>query len=153
MQVQSIDRMFLFTFEKTSLEVIGAATNKVAQIAAKIDERAARIKRMREEHGVTDAVLIDIQNQMRANERSAVTMYNSTVQSNDGAGQVTVAVGAGVINFLLTEQDFISGEKAQVERLEVIINNLRPVTRYTANGTSYIEPVKLSYDELKFLGF
>lgn len=152
MQVQSIDRMFNFTFEKTADEIKTAATKKVKAIQDKIEERGIRIKKMREEHKITDAVLIDIQQQMRANERNMATVYNSTVQSNDGVGEMTVSVGAGVINFILTEADFISGEKAQVEHLDLMVRNLRDVTRRTASGTTYIELFKLSYDELKFLG-
>ena len=153
MQVQSIDRMFNFTFEKTAEEITYTAVNKATAIRAKIDERGVRIKKMRDEHGVTDAVLIDIQQQMRANERNMATIYNSSVQSNDGGGETTVSVGAGVINFILTESDFINGEKAQVEHLDLMVRNLRDVTRRTANGTTYVELFKLSYDELKFLGF
>lgn len=153
MQVQSIDRMFNFTFEKTAEEITAAATKKALAIRDKIEERGVRIKKMREEHKITDAVLIDIQQQMRANERNMAAVYNSTVQSNDGVGEMTVSVGAGVINFILTEADFISGEKTQVEHLDLMVRNLRDVTRRTANGTTYVELFKLTYDELKFLGF
>lgn len=116
MQVQNIDHMFSFTFEKTAEEIRGAAVKKVRDVRIKIEERVGRINRMREEHKITDAVLIDIQNQMRADlKRGMSAIYNSTVKSHDGAMDETVSVGAGVINFILTEQDFIGGEKAQVE--------------------------------------
>ena len=153
MHVQSIDRMFNFTFEKSALEVIQAAEKKTKAIQAKIEERSTRIHKMRADHKITDAVLIDLQQQMRANERNTATVYNSTVPSRDGGGEVTVSVGAGVINFILTEYDFISGEKAQVEHMDLMTRNLREVTRRTANGVEYVEKFKLSYDELKFLGF
>lgn len=152
MQVQSIDRMFNFTFEKSANDIIGAAVAKATAIRTKIEERGVRIKKMREEHKITDAVLIDIQQQMRANERAMATVYNSTVKS-DGGGEFTVSVGAGVINFILTEYDFISGEKEQVEHLDLMTRNLQDIKRRTANGIEYIELFKLSYDELKFLGF
>ena len=152
MQVQSIDRMFNFTFEKSAEEITAAAIKKATAIRVKVEERVGRIKAMRDEHKITDAVLIDIQQQMRANERNMATIYNSTVPSRDG-GEMTVSVGAGVINFILTEYDFISGEKAQVEHLDLMVRNLRDVTRRTASGSTYVELFKLSYDELKFLGF
>lgn len=154
MQVQRIDNMFNFTFEKTAGEIVEAAKKKMIDVHNKIEERGVRIKKMREEHKVTDAVLIDIQNQMRAQlKRGEERMsYTSKVQASGGV-EDEVTIGAGVINYLLTEQDHMDGEKAQVERLDTIVRNLRDVTGYTANGTSYVVKPKLSYDELKYLGF
>ena len=146
MQVQSIDRMFNVTFEKSADEIKAAAVAKALSIRDKVEERIVRIKKMREEHKITDAVLIDIQQQMRADMQQGLhAIYNSTVQSNDGGGEMTVSVGAGVVNFILTESDFISGEKAQVERLDLMVRNLRDVTRRTSSGTAYVELFKLSY--------
>lgn len=155
MQVQRIDGMFNFTFEKTADEIVGAAKKKVVDVRSKIEERGVRIKKMRDEHKVTDAVLIDIQNQMRAQlKRGEERMsYTSNAQTSAGGVQEEVTIGAGVINFLLTEQDHMDGEKAQVERLDTIIRNLRDVTNYTASGTPYVAKPKLGYEELKYLGF
>lgn len=155
MQVQRIDSMFNFTFEKTSEEIVTASTKKAKDIRNKIEERGIRIKKMRDEHKVTDAVLLDIQNQMRAQQKRGVeTMsYTSNAQSSGGGVQEEVTIGAGVINFLLTEQDHIDGEKSQVERLDTIIRNLRPVTGYAPDGSTYTVRPKLSYEELKYLGF
>lgn len=154
MQVQNVDHMFNFTFEKTADEIVTHARTKVQSIRVKIEERTVRIRKMREEHKITDAVLLDIQNQMRADaKRGMAAQYSSNARSDGGAGDETVTVGAGVINFILTEQDFIGGEKAQAERLDTIIRNLRPLTRRTANGNEYVELFKLGYEELKFLGF
>lgn len=148
--------MFNFTFEKTSDEIIAASKKKVVDVRNKIEERGVRIKKMREEHKVTDAVLIDIQNQMRAQQKRGEQnqmSYTSNVQASAGGVQEEVTIGAGVINFLSTEQDHLDGEKVQVERLDTIIRNLRDVTGYTANGTSYVVRPKLNYEELKYLGF
>jgi hypothetical protein len=155
MQVQRIDNMFNFTFEKTADEIITAAKKKVVDVRNKIEERGMRIQKMRAEHKVSDAVLIDIQNQMRAQEKRGVERmsYTSNAQTSAGGVQEEVTIGAGVINFLLTEQDHMDGEKGQVERLETIIRNLRDVTAYTAGGTPFIVKPKLGYEELKYLGF
>jgi hypothetical protein len=155
MQVQRIDNMFNFTFEKSADEVIAAAKKKVVDVRNKIEERGVRIQKMRAEHKVTDAVLIDIQNQMRAQDKRGVERmsYTSNAQTSAGGVQEEVTIGAGVINFLITEQDHMDGEKAQVERPETIIRNLRDVTAYTANGTSYVNKFKVGYEELKYLGF
>ncbi len=153
MQVQNVDHMFNFTFEKTADEIKEACGRKLLAIAAKIEERSMRIKKMRDEHKITDAILLDIQEQMRADaKRGLAAQYTSNKMSGGGTGE-EVTVGAGVINFILTEQDFIGGEKAQAERLNLIVRNLRPISGITANGTTYVQPFKLSYDELKFLGF
>lgn len=155
MQVQSIDNMFNFTFEKTADEIVAAAKKKTGEIRNKIEERGVRIQKMRMEHKVTDAVLIDIQNQMRAQAKRGVESmtYTSNTQTSAGSVQEEVTIGAGVINFLLTEQDHMDGEKAQVERLDTIVRNLRDVTAYTAGGTPYVVKPKLGYAELKYLGF
>lgn len=155
MQVQRIDNMFNFTFEKSAGEIITAAKNKAADVRNKIEERSVRIQKMRTEYKVTDAVLIDIQNQMRAQHKRGEDRmsYTSNAQTSAGGVQEEVTIGAGVINFLLTEQDHMDGEKAQVERLDMIIRNLRDITAYTANGTSYVTKFKVGYEELKYLGF
>jgi hypothetical protein len=143
--------MFNFTFEKTSEEIVTAATVKASVIHSKIAERMLRIKKLREEYEITDAVLIDIQNQMRAKEKANErTSYTSNARSNTGK---EVTVGAGIIDSLTTEQDLIADERSQIERLELIIRNLRPVSTYTDNGTEYVVKPKLNYEELKYLGF
>ena len=156
MQAQRIDNMFNFTFEKSAAEIIGAADHKRTEVAAKIEERITRITDMRSTHKVTDAVLLDIQNQMRAQAKRGMEAmsYTSNVRGgNGGAHDEDVTVGAGVINFLITEQDFIDAEKSQVEKLTTIINNLKDITKYTPAGAPYVEKFKIGFDELKYLGF
>lgn len=154
MQVQRIDNMFNITFEKTAEEIKTFATKKSAAIQTKIEERQSRIKKMRAEHKITDVVLNDIMNQMRAAAHNAlVANYSSTVKSDSDATEETVTVGAGAVNFILTEQDFITGERAQVERLDLLVRNVKNVHRRTANGTEYVELFRLTHEELKFLGF
>lgn len=155
MQAQNIDRLFTnLTFEKTATEIVSAANTKISQINAKIEERVGRISTLREENRITDAVLVDVLNQMReaANKGREVHVYNSTVASSSGRTE-EVAVGAGLINNLLTEQDFITAEKQQVERLNFIVRNLRDVTKYTPSGSPFVQKFTLSFDELRFLGF
>jgi hypothetical protein len=150
-----IDHMFNFTFEKTTAEIVTASTKKAMEIRNKIEERGLRIKKMRDEHKVTDAVLLDIQNQMRAQQKRGVESqsYTSNARSSGGGSQEEVTVGAGVINFLLTEQDYIDAEKAEVEKLDAINRNLKDITAYAPDGTAYIKKFTIGYDELKYLGF
>ena len=49
MQVQHIDRMFNFTFEKSAIEITDAAKKKIAAIQTKIEERGKRVRDMRAE--------------------------------------------------------------------------------------------------------
>lgn len=155
MQVQRLDHMFNFTFEKPANEIVAAAVKKAQQIRAKIEERVVRIQEMREQYKVTDAVLVDIINQMRAQgQRRGEERMSYTSNASNDAGEVKeVTIGAGVVNFLLTEQDQIDGEKSQVEKLETIIRNLKDLTAYSANGAPHIVNQTLTYDELKYLGF
>lgn len=156
MQVQNIDRLFHFTFEKSADEIVAAAKKKSMELLDKVEKRSVRIQKMRAEHKVTDAVLIDIQHQMRAQQKRGEQdrmSYTSNAPTTAGGPEEEVTIGAGVINFLLTEQDHMDGEKAQVERLEMIVRNLRDVTAYTASGTPIVVKPKLSYEELKYLGF
>ena len=155
MQAIRIDSMFNFTFEKSAEEIVTASNKKAKDIRAKIEERGVRIKKMREEHKVTDAVLLDIQNQMRAQQKRGIEAqsYTSNAQSSGSGAQEEVTIGAGVINFLLTEQDYIDAEKSQVEKLDTIIRNLKDITKYAPDGKAYTEKFKVGYEELKYLGF
>jgi predicted ATP-grasp superfamily ATP-dependent carboligase len=152
MQVQDITRMFSFTFEKTTKELIEACSKKEHDLRSKIEERVVRIRKMRDDHKITDAVLLDIQNQMRAQAKQGLERqsYTSNAVSNSGGHAEEVVVGAGVINFLLTEQDFIDGEKASADRMALIARNLRDVI--AADGTPRYTH-KVGYEELRFLGF
>ena len=86
MQVQRIDNLFNFTFEKSAADIIDKAKAKALAIASKIEEREGRIRRAREEHKITDAVLLDIMVQSRDQmQRGAMAIaYSTTVRSDDG---------------------------------------------------------------------
>ena len=154
MQVQRIESLFNFTFEKSAHEIVDHAKRKVASIRAKIEERESRIQHTRKEYKITDAMLIDIMVKARDQmQRGTVMSYSSTVKSDDGLREEDVTIGAGVINMLLTERDHIEGEKANVEKLDMIIRNLKDLRRYAPDGKEYMKGHELSTAELKFLGF
>ena len=158
MQVQRIDNMLNFAYEKTSKEVIDKAVDKVSSIRSKIEERQARIDKIRTEYKITDLVFNNILRQMREQEKRGTVLANYSTQSSgqddDGHEPAeAVTIGAGIINLLLTEGDFIEGEKAQVEKLTTIINNLRDMVKFTSTGAPYSVGHSLSLPELKFLGF
>jgi hypothetical protein len=157
MHAHDITRSFQFTFEKTADEIRAKATPKVEAIKAKIEERIGRIRRIRDENGITDAIYIDLIQQYHNAQRTAAAAmmqnYSSTTRSNQTGRDETVTVGAGTLMYLVTEQGHIDGEREQVEQLELMIRNLADLQRLTSNGTPYVQKFVLRYDELKFLGF
>lgn len=155
MQVQRIDTLFNFTFEKSATDIVDKAKAKALSIASKIAERETRIRRAREEHKITDAVLLDIMVQARDQmQRGAMAIaYSTKVRSDDGLREEDVTVGAGVVNMLLTERDHIEGEKSQVEKLDMIVRNLTDLRRFAPDGKEYQKGHELTGAELKFLGF
>jgi hypothetical protein len=154
MQVQRIDSLFNFTFEKPASKIVEHAKLKVASIRAKIEEREGRIQHTRKEYKITDVMLIDIMVKAREQmQRGNVMNYSSTVKSDDGLREEDVTIGAGVINMLLTERDHIEGEKAQVEKLDMIVRNLSDLRRFAPDGKEYMQGHQLTTAELKFLGF
>jgi hypothetical protein len=155
MQVQRIDSLFNFDYVKTTAEIVHRAKEKAAQIRAKIEEREARIRRVREEYKITDTVLLDIMNRARAASKRGENMisYSNTVQPPDGGSQEEITIGAGIIELLFTEEDHIAGEKANVEKLDMIIRNLKDKRRFAPDGKEYTEGHQLTTPELRFLGF
>jgi hypothetical protein len=152
MQVQRIDNMFSFTFQKSSAEIVEKATAKANSIRAKIGERERRLAKVRAEYKITDAAIIDLLQRARSAAGNAMANYSTSVRDEEGHIE-EVTIGAGVINLLLTENDFIEGEKTQVDRLDTIAKHLTDVV-VIQNGTAVIQKQHpLSYAELKFLGF
>jgi hypothetical protein len=137
-KVQDISRMFEFTFQKTTTDIRHAARKKITAIQAKIEERQARIKALRAEHKITDAVLNDILSQMRATTNAAALIqYTSSVTTDAGSAE-TVIVGAGAVNFLLTEQDYIEGERSPTQRKPVCSTRTSTTNSVTRNSSSLV---------------
>jgi hypothetical protein len=153
MQVQRIDNMFNFSFEKPATEIVEKAKNKAAVIRHKIEEREGRIKSVRTEYKISSEMLVDIMAQSREQTQRGAVAYNSKVRSDDGLTEEDVTIGAGVVNLLLTERDHIEGEKAQVEKLDMIARNLKDTRHFAPDGKAYMEGHTLTTIELKFLGF
>lgn len=162
MQAHRIDSMFRFNYIKSSAEIIAKMTIKVDQLKGKISERKKRIHGLREEYKITDAIYIELLEQAREAQKSSnmnkmsYSVSNSQTKGN-GLQEGDFVIGAGVVNHLLTENDFAKNEEAQVERMELIIRNLKdlPVDKH-GNDDPYNQTLRghhLSEEELKFLGF
>lgn len=147
MHVQSLSGMFNFTFEKTSEEIVAAATRKRDSIRKKIGERESRIANIRSEYKITDESMINML--AKARQQNELHYNNSSGIPANAMTEGSVTIGAGIVNMLLTERDFIEGEKAQVEKLDVIVRNLRDLP----NDKGGVRGHRLSYEELRYLGF
>lgn len=151
--------MLVFTIGKSSHDTITACDKKVASIKVKIEERVLRVNKLREEYGITDAILIDLLQQARAANKRGEAKLSYMVQSQsyhgDGASGTLheTQIAAGVVNNLLTENDLIESERSTVKQLELISRNLKDLPDRTI--TSGVRPLRgheLSYEELEFLG-
>jgi restriction endonuclease Mrr len=150
MQHSGITDKFRFTFEKTSDEIKKAAVAKIAALAEKNKEREERVAGLRKEYGIDDAALAQILQSARQQEQHARSFTYASGNPGTNSGRMEErTIGAGVVNHLLTENDFIQGDKANIKRLEMIVRNLRPLVRQGHTVDAYA----LSYDELEFLGF
>ncbi len=157
MQPRNIEHLFQnFTYQKPAAEIIEKSAAKIVSIKAKIEERAKRVAALRVEYGIDDAALVQLLTAARKNAQAHVYNYITSAVGAGGESRMEEkAIGAGVVNNLLTENDFIESEKDQVTRLEMIVRNLKPIPRYAEGNGAFIPPedFTLSYDELKFLGF
>lgn len=155
MHAPDVVRLFQqLTFNKSATEIVEASKKKVLKIKAKIEERVKRVADLRKEYGIDDAALIQLFQMARKQEQSLQFVYNSSVPADNQGQMRERTIGAGVVNNILTENDFIESEKSQVERLELIIRNLKDVPRFSSNGTPIApQDFSLSYTELEFLEF
>jgi len=154
MMPDDVGHMFNFRFEKTAQEIKGKAAPKIAALEAKIIERAGRIAKMREEHGIDDAAYVQLLTAARKQTQQTYRYMSSNSPVGDKGKMEERTIGAGVVNFLMTESDFIESEKDSVKRLKAIVANLRPLSRITSTGTKYEEDsFVLSFAEMEYLGF
>ena len=158
MHAKNIDHMFHdLVFSKPSEEIVEASKKKVISLKAKIEERQRRIGELRKEYGIDDAALVQLltaaRKQANAMQFTYSTVSNTKVSAGDKMEERTI--GAGVVNNLLTENDFIEAERDQVATLERIIRNLKPQPRFaTGDGTRLPDAeFSLTAAELDYLGF
>ncbi len=148
-----------FTYEKSSVEIKEKAKVKIATLEDKIKEREARVTRIRTEYEITDQALVDIMTQARsAQQRDKMSFSYKTTHNATAQGPEERTIGAGTINNLLTENDFIEAERKQVKRLQLIVRNLKDlpdqnVRVVTPGETRPLRGPTLREDELEYLGF
>ena len=143
-------------FRKTAAEIVEAATQKVVKVKAKIEERQQRVNDLRKEYGIDDAALVQLLTAARKQSQSMQFTYSTSNAQVSGSNKMEErTIGAGVVNNLLTENDFIEAERDQVKTLERLIRNLKPIPQYaTGNGAQLPDGgFGLRTDELDYLGF
>ena len=143
------------TFTKTSEEIRSAVASKLVRIRAKITERELRITNLRASYEITDADMIQLLSQQARDNSNAFSNAPIAMSTYSvGAGDQARIVGAGVVQNLVTEQSLIEQEREQIERLEMIHRNLRPISRVSATGTAFtVDAFEISHSDLEFLGF
>lgn len=156
MRATSITNMFHgFTYPKTTEEIKTAVKAKVEKLKAKIEERTERVANLRKEYDITDSDLVQLLTAARKQQGAQAYTYSKGSVSDNGQAQMEEkTIGAGVVNNLLTEQDFIEAERDQVSTLELIVRNLKAQTM-VQNGVIVgpVDQFMLSQEELRYLGF
>lgn len=159
MRTDKIDNMFRFSYKKSSAEIKAQMQIKIIQLTAKIAEREKRLQDTRVAHGITDEVLIKLYELARkqakmeseSNNIMSYSVSNSVKKPGGGLVEETLTIGAGVVNMLLTEGDFLESERSAVARLNLIIRNLQDLP---SNWTPHdMEGHTLTEQELLWLGF
>lgn len=162
MHAQTIEHILHnVTYKKTIDEIKEKVSAKITEVKAKIETRIGRVEALRKEHEIDDKALIQLLTEAREqqNGRSAEKMsYSYSVSNTNGpSGEKAMeerVIGAGVVNHLLTENDFIQAEKSAVARLELLNRNIRPYTEHDHNGVPYtVNEFSVSEADLKYLGF
>lgn len=140
---------------KTAGEIVEKCRIKIASLSNKIEERKGRIKAIRTEHQIDDAALVELLTAMRKNADQRSFSYSTgPMGDNSGRGSEERTIAAGTVNALLTESDFIESEKAQVEKLDLIVRNLKPVRRFSSDGTELPDAgFNVGHSDLRYLGF
>lgn len=142
------------TFRKPFVEIQDRMVRKSNELKHKITEREERIAKLREEYSITETMLVDLFRQARNAERNRESVVNySTTRRNAGGMEETV-IGAGVVNALLTESDFIEAARKDIDRLGLLSRNLGPrrITEGTMAG-QLVDDHELTLAELLFLGY
>lgn len=153
MHAKMIDHLFRFTYQKSAAEIIEKMRTKIDKVKDKIEERQRRLADLRREHAIDDAALIQLLTAARKNVNAQSYSYTSNVSATS-RGMEERTIGAGVVNNLLTENDFIESERDAVKRMEMIVRNLKPIPHYASSGTPLPEQeFELGQEELEYLGF
>lgn len=156
-------RMFQgVSYNKVSSAAVKTAMEaKIKAVAAKIAERHNRVRDIMQAHEITDAVLGDIIIQYMKDQQRGTSAQTYSISNRAPTASGTPSeekfVPAGVVANLVTEKELIESEKAEVDRMNLILRNLK-LTEDAYNPTTgevITRPAihKLTDEELLYLGF
>lgn len=156
---EDIEYMFHhIKYTKSSDEIRERMKEKVVALKAKIQERKGRIAKIREEFKISDKIYIDLLEQAREAQKKGQNRMSYSISnsrsSDDGGGlqeSDELVIGAGTVNALLTESDFIKSETAEAKKLELISRNIKDEETDWSGGRKLGHT--LSEAELEYLGF
>lgn len=161
-QFRDVDQMFHgVNYNRfTSAEVRTAMQGKVDAVSAKIRERAGRLAKIMAENDISDAMATDMVLQyMRDRERGQErVMYSNTARPRNvpNAAPREINVPAGIVSNLVTEKGLIETETAEVNRMILILRNLKDEEYYfePRTGARLTRPCihTLTDTEIEYLG-
>lgn len=115
---------------------------KVKALEDKISVRKSRIAKIREEHRITDADLIELLSENARNEFANHGTYTlHTNKPANASGEDERIIPAGAISNFNTENTAMGKELTEVERLKLIVRNIDTEIKH-----------ELGFDELEYLG-
>jgi len=136
---------------KTTPEIRAAMQKKVKEITSNIEEREARMRRIREEYQIDAERLATLLIQFKNNDSGFVS-YQA-----QGDSKRDLVIPAGVIANLIREREMIDSEGGQIRKMELILRNIPDMELYNDQKTGEVksrQPLhRLTDDELEFLGF
>lgn len=136
------------TFTKPGTALHTALGKRIKETRAKVDDRRKRIVDLRAAHDITDADMVELLTQQRANDRaqfyslSSVAVAAPAGRKGAQASPTTRAIAAGVVANLAQESDLVRSESEAAERWTVIHRNLDQTREHT-----------VTLADLEFLGF
>ena len=138
---------------KSSEELRESMTRKIAELRDRIAQREARLLRLREEYQLSPERLAElVMRYQHEGDRSSYTSY----QSQGGEGDQPL-VPAGVIANITRERAMIDSEREQIQKLELILRNLKETEPYyhpeTGEHGTRACIHTLEDEELEYLGY
>ncbi|AGC46315.1 hypothetical protein MYSTI_05027 [Myxococcus stipitatus DSM 14675] len=138
---------------KTTPELRVAMQKKVKELMGRIDEREARMRRIREEYQIDAERLATLVMQFQKQSRGSEMQ---SYQSQGGASGAAL-IPAGVIANIIREREMVDSERAQIRKVELVLRNLSDTELYNDPKTGEVksrQPLhQLTDDELEYLGF
>jgi hypothetical protein len=117
----------MIKFHQPGSTIKAKAEEKIKLLNAKIEERKKRIAKIRTDHKITDADLVELLSEKARNQFAQQGSYTLCSNSIRGQGKERgeeITIAAGVINNFNTENNLIGQEQEHAERLALLARNI-----------------------------